>query len=132
MAQPSIAIKALLFDTFGSVVDWRGSLIRELSRLGAAQGVTADWAAFADCWRGQYQPQMGRVRSGALGWVKLDDLHREILDKLLPEFGLSASSEAHASVPANASKRCSSISRSSSKCATGRRAIFRVGSCRCW
>jgi 2-haloacid dehalogenase len=90
MAHPSTEVKAMLFDTFGTVVDWRGSLIRELSQFGAARRVSADWAVFADRWRGQYQPQMERVRSGARSWVKLDELHREVLDTLLLEFGLSA------------------------------------------
>ena len=87
-------VKAMLFDTFGTVVDWRGSLIRDLSVWGAGQGVTADWAGFADRWRGQYQPQMERVRSGARPWVNLDALHREILDMLLAELGASGLSDA--------------------------------------
>ncbi len=94
MGNPVMQVKALLFDTFGTVVDWRASVVRELSQLGAAQGVSADWAAFADRWRGQYQPQMARVRSGTRDWVKLDTLHRETLDQLLPEFGLAGLDEA--------------------------------------
>jgi 2-haloacid dehalogenase len=86
----AVKVKALLFDTFGTVVDWRGSLIRDLSAWGRAHGLSADWAALADRWRGLYQPQMERVRSGARPWVRLDDLHRESLESLSPEFGLSA------------------------------------------
>ena len=73
------------FDTFGTVVDWRGSVIRELSQFGAAPGLSADWAGFADRWCGQYQPQMERVRPGARPCIKLDDLDREVLDALLLE-----------------------------------------------
>ena len=57
-------VKALTFDVFGTVVDWRGSIIREGERLGAAHGITADWERFADKWRGGYGPSMQRVRSG--------------------------------------------------------------------
>ncbi|HSN33438.1 MAG TPA: haloacid dehalogenase type II [Ideonella sp.] len=81
-------IKALVFDVFGSVVDGRGSIARDHGRWGAREGVQADWAALADAWRARYQPQMERVRSGALPFVPLDALHREALDDLLPAFGL--------------------------------------------
>lgn len=81
-------IKALVFDVFGSVVDWRGSIVRDLSAWGAPRGLRVDWAAFADAWRARYQPQMERVRSGALPWTKLDDLHAESLRELQPVFGL--------------------------------------------
>ena len=94
MSHPLIDVKAMLFDTFGTVVDWRGSVIRELSQFGAVNGLSADWAAFADRWRGRYQPQMERVRSGARPWIKLDALHREVLDALLLEFGIAGLDEA--------------------------------------
>jgi 2-haloacid dehalogenase len=81
--------RALVFDVFGSVVDWRGSIVRDLGAWGAAQGVQADWAALADAWRSLYQPQMERVRSGAIAWRKLDALHLEALHELLPLFGLT-------------------------------------------
>jgi 2-haloacid dehalogenase len=80
--------KALLFDVFGTVVDWRGSIVRELRRLGGSKGVRADWGAFADAWRRGYHPAMDRVRRGELPWQSIDVLHRMILDGLLPEFGL--------------------------------------------
>jgi 2-haloacid dehalogenase len=87
-------IKALAFDVFGTVVDWRGSLIAEGRRLGRRKRVKADWAAFADAWRAGYRPAMDRVRRGELGWTKIDDLHRMILDDLIPRFGLTALTEA--------------------------------------
>lgn len=81
-------VKAVLFDTFGTIVDWRGSLIAELSTFGQARGLAADWQALVDRWRGAYRPQMDRVRRGDLPWTILDVLHRDALDSLLPEFGL--------------------------------------------
>lgn len=81
-------VKALTFDVFGTVVDWRSSIIREGEALGARKGLTIDWPRFADAWRSGYAPAMERVRSGELGWTKIDDLHRLILDELLVEFGL--------------------------------------------
>jgi len=77
--------KILAFDVFGTVVDWHGSIVRELQRL--APQVDGD--AFALAWREGYQPAMQRVRSGELGWTCIDDLHRLILEGLLPRFGLS-------------------------------------------
>lgn len=87
-------VQALTFDVFGTVVDWRGSIIREGEALGAAHGLEVDWAAFADAWRGGYRPSMARVRSGELPWTKLDTLHRMILDELLDKFGIGILSEA--------------------------------------
>ena len=87
-------VQALTFDVFGTVVDWRGSIIREGEALGAAHGLDVDWAAFADAWRGGYRPSMARVRSGELPWTKLDALHRMILDELLDKFGIGTLSEA--------------------------------------
>lgn len=87
-------VKALCFDVFGTVVDWRGSVIREAAALGAEKGIEADWAAFADAWRAGYQPAMAPVREGAREYVRLDTLHREILDGLRPRFGLDALGEA--------------------------------------
>ncbi len=87
-------VKAILFDTFGSVVDWRSSVIAELSQFGAARGLEADWTAFADAWRGAYKPSMDRVRTGARPWTILDVLHRESLDTLLAQFGIAGLDEA--------------------------------------
>jgi 2-haloacid dehalogenase len=80
---PKDNVKALLFDVFGTVVDWRGSVIRELTAFGNGRGIEADWARFADEWRGLYQPAMEQVRSGRRAWTILDDLHRESLVTLL-------------------------------------------------
>ena len=80
----------LVFDIFGTVVDWHGSIVREVQAL--YPQVDAD--AFALAWRAGYQPAMQRVRSGELGWTLIDDLHRLILDGLLPRFGLAHLSEA--------------------------------------
>lgn len=86
-------MKALVFDVFGTVVDWRGSIIREGRALGRKKKLAADWPAFADAWRAGYKPAMARVRSGELPWTKIDALHRMILDGLLARFGLQGLSE---------------------------------------
>jgi 2-haloacid dehalogenase len=83
------AIKAMVFDTFGTVVDWRASIIRDLSAWGAQEGIAADWTKLADQWRGRYQPQIERVRRGSLPWTNVDELYLEALDELAPELGLS-------------------------------------------
>jgi 2-haloacid dehalogenase len=87
-------VEALLFDVFGTVVDWRGSIIAELTRFGADKGIAADWEAFTDDWRGLYQPSMEDVRSGRRAWTILDVLHRESLDTLLAKYGITGLSEA--------------------------------------
>jgi 2-haloacid dehalogenase len=87
-------VQALLFDVFGTVVDWRSSIIRELSAWGADKGLSADWAEFADNWRALYQPSMEEVRSGRRPWTILDVLHRESLEKLLVQYGVSGITEA--------------------------------------
>jgi 2-haloacid dehalogenase len=87
-------IVAITFDVFGTVVDWRGSLIREGEALGRRIGVAADWGGLVDAWRGQYQPSLAEVRGGKQPWKRLDDLHRLALDRLLPEFGLDVLGEA--------------------------------------
>ncbi len=86
-------VKALVFDVFGTVVDWRTSVIRHARAFGEANGVTSDWEGFADAWRGQYQPYMDKVRSGQLPWTKLDVLHRLALEELLEESGITGVSE---------------------------------------
>jgi 2-haloacid dehalogenase len=78
--------KALVFDTFGTVVDWRGSIIAEGNARGKSKRVDIDWGGFADRWRAGYAPAMEKVRNGELPWTKLDDLHRIILDQILMEF----------------------------------------------
>jgi len=81
-------VKALVFDTFGTIVDWRGSIIEEGTAWGKAKGLQIDWGKFADRWRAGYGPSMNRVRKGELPWTKLDDLHRMILDQLLKEYNI--------------------------------------------
>lgn len=87
-------VKALSFDVFGTVVDWRGSIIGELAAFGKARGIEADWARFTDAWRRGYKPAMARVRKGELPWMNIDALHRLILDSLLTEFRIAGLSEA--------------------------------------
>jgi 2-haloacid dehalogenase len=84
---------ALAFDVFGTVVDWRSSIIRELEEFGRTHGVQQDWPAFADNWRAGYAPAMDRVRRGDLPWTRIDDLHRMILDELLAGAGIAVSDE---------------------------------------
>ena len=86
--------KALAFDVFGTVVDWRSSIIAELEEFGRSHGVDADWPAMADGWRSGYAPAMDRVRRGELPWTRIDDLHRMILDELLAAAGITAIAEA--------------------------------------
>lgn len=87
------SIRALIFDVFGTVVDWRGSIIRECTALGRRRRLAADWPAFADAWRAGYRPAMARVRSGELPWMTIDQLHRTILDELLPRFEIEGLTE---------------------------------------
>ena len=86
-------IRALVFDVFGTVVDWRGSIIRECRALGRSKKIAADWDAFADAWRAGYRPAMARVRSGERAWMTIDQLHRMILDGLLRQFGIDSITE---------------------------------------
>ena len=83
-------IKALTFDIFGTVVDWRSSIIREGQLLGKKNKLKVDWAKFADRWRDGYMPVMQRVRAGELPYSKIDDLHRIILDGLIKDFDLDS------------------------------------------
>ena len=87
-------IEACVFDVFGTVVDWRGSLAREGRALGAARGIELDWERFARDWRALYQPAMEKVRSGQMGFVKLDVLHRQNLVELLARHAIDSLSEA--------------------------------------
>jgi 2-haloacid dehalogenase len=84
------AIRALVFDVFGTVVDWRGSLIRELKAFGRERAVKADWAALADDWRAAYQPSMQRVLKGQAAWAKLEVLQRRSLEEICLSHGLSS------------------------------------------
>ena len=92
------AVRALVFDVFGTLVDWRGSIARESQAVLAPRGVAIDWLAFADAWRGQYQPAMEEVRTGQIPFSKLDVLHRRNLEVVLREFkirDLDESTKAH-------------------------------------
>lgn len=84
-----MTIRALAFDVFGTVVDWRGSVIRELTAFGEAHGVQRDWERFADDWRAGYPAAMNRVRTGELPWLRIDALHRMILDDLLADAAIT-------------------------------------------
>ena len=89
----ALTVKALIFDVFGTVVDWRGSVIREGEELGRKNNLDVDWDAFADDWRSRYAPSMDRVRRGELPWTNLDALHRASLEELLEEFGIEGLTE---------------------------------------
>jgi 2-haloacid dehalogenase len=87
------SVKACVFDTFGTVVDWRSSVIAEGTAWGNAKGLNIDWVEFADRWRMGYTPAMHKVRKGELPWTGLDDLQRMILDGLLNDYGIEGLSE---------------------------------------
>jgi 2-haloacid dehalogenase len=91
---PAAIPRALLFDVFGTVVDWRGSLIREGRALGQKLGLRIDWAAFADAWRAGYKPAMDEVRRGTAPWANIDELHCRMLEDLLLRFGIGSLDDA--------------------------------------
>ena len=82
-------VKALFFDMFGTVLDWRTGVARSAGAILKPRGYSLDWLAFADAWRAQYQPAMEEVRSGRIPYTKLDVLHRRMLDLFLPDFGIA-------------------------------------------
>lgn len=82
------AIRAMFFDVFGTLVDWRTGVAREAKRVLQPLGYSLDWTAFADAWRGEYQPGMEEVRSGRIPFSKLDILHRRNLERFLPRFNV--------------------------------------------
>ena len=86
-------LEALVFDVFGTVVDWRSTIVREGEDLGQRKNLDVDWAAFADAWRSRYAPSVDRIRRGEIPWTKLDNLHRSSLQELLGEFGIEDLSE---------------------------------------
>jgi 2-haloacid dehalogenase len=88
-----MAVKALFFDVFGTLVDWRSGIAREAEIVLRPLGTTLDWLAFADAWRGEYQPGMEEVRTGRIPFCKLDVLHRHNLERLLPRFGIAGLTE---------------------------------------
>jgi 2-haloacid dehalogenase len=87
------SVKVLAFDVFGTVVDWRSSVIAEGEQLGKTKGLKVDWAAFADAWRAVYHPSLNRVRQGELPWTKLDRLHRTSLEEILKKFQITGLSD---------------------------------------
>jgi len=90
-AKPGVSlegVKALVFDVFGTCVDWRSGVARDAERILAPLGYTLDWRALAGAWRALYQPTMEEVRSGRQPYVALDVLHRRMLDRIRPQFGL--------------------------------------------
>jgi 2-haloacid dehalogenase len=89
----SNSIRALVFDVFGTVVDWRGSIVREGREFGRQKSLKVNWSKFADAWRAGYRPAMDRVRKGELPWMSIDSLHRLILDELLTKFRIEGLAE---------------------------------------
>jgi 2-haloacid dehalogenase len=88
-----MSVKALFFDVFGTLVDWRSGVAREAESILGAAGHKFDWFAFADAWRNEYQPAMEDVRAGRVPFCKLDVLHRRNLDRILPRFAVSGLAE---------------------------------------
>lgn len=86
-------VKACVFDTFGTVVDWRSSVIAEATNWGKIKGINIDWVEFADHWRMGYLPAMDKVRKGEIPWTNLDDLQRLILEDLLKKYRIDGLSE---------------------------------------
>jgi 2-haloacid dehalogenase len=87
------SIRAMFFDVFGTLVDWRTGVAREADRALRPLGYTLDWSRFADAWRAEYQPGMEEVRAGRIPFSKLDLLHRRNLERFMPRFGLTDLSE---------------------------------------
>lgn len=82
-------VKAILFDVFGTTVDWRSSIIAELERFGDETGLSADWPVTADRWRAGFRELQGKIARGERGWITMDQIHREVLDELLRDLGAS-------------------------------------------
>jgi 2-haloacid dehalogenase len=78
-------LKALAFDVFGTTVDWHGSIVREGAIWAREKGLNVDWSKFAERWRAGYKPALEKVRRGKLSWLKLDEIHRRILDEVLAD-----------------------------------------------
>ncbi|MGB6795888.1 MAG: haloacid dehalogenase type II, partial [Xanthobacteraceae bacterium] len=86
-------VKALFYDVFGTLTDFRSSIAREAETVLKPKGFALDWGRFADAWRGEYQPALEEVRTGRRAYCKLDILHRENLDTVLQRFGVTGLSE---------------------------------------
>jgi 2-haloacid dehalogenase len=91
---PLPEVQALLFDVFGTVVDWRNGVAREAEKILKPMGYALDWLAFADAWRGEYQSGMDEIRTGRVPFARLDVVDRRMLDKIRPRFGLDKIDEA--------------------------------------
>jgi len=89
----AVSVKVLAFDVFGTVVDWRSSVIAEGEQLGRTKGLKVDWSALADAWRAVYRPSLDRVQKGELPWTKLDVLHRRSLEEILKKFKIEGLSD---------------------------------------
>ena len=83
------SVKAILFDVFGTTVDWRSSIIVELERFGDENGLSADWNEVADRWRAGFRDLQGRIARGERDWITMDEIHREVLDELLRDLGVA-------------------------------------------
>jgi len=86
-------VKAMFFDVFGTLVDWRSGVAHESKIVLEPLGYKLDWTSFADAWRAEYQPAMEEVRSGRIPFSKLDVIHRRMLDRIRPRFGLESLGE---------------------------------------
>ncbi len=86
---PKPPVRALFFDVFGTLVDWRTSIAREAKQLLGQLGHSCDWNTFADAWRAEYQPAMEAIRSGRMPFCKLDVLHRQNLERILPRLKIA-------------------------------------------
>src|SRR5215469_10405415 len=92
--KPELAnVKACVFDVFGTVVDWRSSVIAEATTGGRAKGLNINWVEFTDHWRNGYKPAMDKVRNGEIPWTNLDDLQRMILEDLLKRYKIEGLSD---------------------------------------
>ena len=87
---PVSNVKALTFDVFGTVLDFRSSIIRHGEELGRRKGLAVDWAAFADEWYGGYRPAMNRINSGEDEWANVGAIYRRRLEELTEKFGLDS------------------------------------------
>jgi len=87
-------VKALVFDVFGTVVDWRTSIIEQFQVFGREKGITVNWEAFVDDWKSCYRPSMEAIRAGRLPWSNVDGIFRKKLDLLLDEYRITGLSEA--------------------------------------
>jgi len=87
------SIKAIVFDTFGTVVDWRSSITADFRAFGKDKGIDISWETFIDEWKAAYKPGMDAVRSGVWPWTKVDTIYRSKLDAILPKYGIDTLTE---------------------------------------